>query len=229
MDSEKLSDWDLQRDSLARWINNESKRLNTDYPITFVNDVVRTNISKAKRLEEILKEKQLEMEEIRSKARLLISEPSVPGTADIVNSQKALESDWEKLDQAVSALKEWNELIFAGITSLDKWLTQKERMMSAIGTVNVDPKVIDNQLIQTELLRGELEDQGAARSKVNELAHNLVARSTTPSNAQQIVMQVDTLNRRWVSFHDGLEKKKVTLQKVKELGLNFSSKQRDVK
>uniref|UniRef100_A0AAF5PYW1 GAR domain-containing protein n=2 Tax=Wuchereria bancrofti TaxID=6293 RepID=A0AAF5PYW1_WUCBA len=232
MDSEKLSDWDLQRDSLARWINNESKRLNTDYPITFVNDVVRTNISKAKRLEEILKEKQLEMEEIRSKARLLISEPSVPGTADIVNSQKALESDWEKLDQAVSALKEWNEcaeLLLEGITSLDKWLTQKERMMSAIGTVNVDPKVIDNQLIQTELLRGELEDQGAARSKVNELAHNLVARSTTPSNAQQIVMQVDTLNRRWVSFHDGLEKKKVTLQKVKELGLNFSSKQRDVK
>ncbi|KAK6106184.1 Spectrin repeat family protein [Brugia pahangi] len=232
MDSAKLSDWDLQRDSLARWINNESKRLNTDCPIIFVNDVVRTNISKAKRLKEILKEKQLEMEEIRSKARLLISEPSVLGTADIVNSQKALESDWEKLDQAVSALKEWNEyaeLLFEGITSLDKWLTQKERMMSAIGAVNIDPKVIDNQLIQTELLRGELEDQGAARSKVNELAHNLVARSTTPSNAQQIVMQVDTLNRQWVSFHDKLEKKKITLQKIKELGSNFSSKQRDVK
>lgn len=26
-DSERLSDWDLQRDSLARWINNEYKRL----------------------------------------------------------------------------------------------------------------------------------------------------------------------------------------------------------
>lgn len=27
IDSEKLSDWDLQRDSLARWIKNENKRL----------------------------------------------------------------------------------------------------------------------------------------------------------------------------------------------------------
>lgn len=42
-------------------------------------------------------------------------------------------------------------VIFAGITSLDKWLTQKERMMLAIGTINVDPKVIDNQLIQIEV------------------------------------------------------------------------------
>lgn len=42
-------------------------------------------------------------------------------------------------------------VIFAGITNLDKWMTQKERMISAIGTVNVDPKVIDNQLIQIEV------------------------------------------------------------------------------
>lgn len=126
------------------------------------------------------------MEEIRSKARLLMSEPSIPGTSDIVSSQKALEIDWEKLNQAVSTLKEWNEnaemllegeifffcktqrignffefhnihdtnfmlVIFAGLINLDKWLIQKERMMSAIGTVNIDPKVIDNQLIQIEV------------------------------------------------------------------------------
>ncbi|EFO27979.2 spectraplakin [Loa loa] len=225
-DIEKLSDWDLQRDSLARWISNENKRLNTDCPVTLVNDVVRTNIAKAKRLEEVLViEKQLEMEEIRSKARLLTSEPSIPGTSDIINSQKALETDWGKLNQAAKTLKEWNE----SVTSLDKWLTQKERMISVIGTINIDPKVIDNQLIQIKLLRGELEDHGAARNKVNELAHNLVARSATPVSAQQIVMEMDTLNRRWISFHDELEKKKVTLQKVKELGSKFSIKQRDVK
>lgn len=81
-----------------------------DCPVAFVNEVIRTNIAKAKRLEEVLvKEKQLEIEEIRSKARLLISEPSIPGTSDIVNSQKALETDWEKLNQAASTLKEWNE------------------------------------------------------------------------------------------------------------------------
>uniref|UniRef100_A0A0R3RSE7 GAR domain-containing protein n=1 Tax=Elaeophora elaphi TaxID=1147741 RepID=A0A0R3RSE7_9BILA len=232
-DSEKLSDWDLQRDGLARWINNENKRLKTDCPISFVKEVIRTNIAKLKRLEEVLiKEKQLEMEEIRSKARLLMSELSIPGTSDIVNSQKALETDWENLNQAISTLKEWNEcaeLLLEGVTNLDKWLTQKERMMSAIGTVNVDPKVIDNQLIQIELLRSELEDQDAVRNKVNELAHNLVARSATPVSAQQVVAEMDALNRRWVSFHDELGKKKTTLQKIKEYGSNFSNKQRDVK
>ncbi|VBB27153.1 unnamed protein product [Acanthocheilonema viteae] len=182
MDSEKLSDWDLQRDSLARWINNENKRLNTDYPVSFVNEIIRTNIAKIKRLEEVIvKEKQLEMEEIRR------------------------------------------------VTNLDKWLTQKERMISAIGTVNVDPKVIGNQLVQIELLRSELEDQSEARNKINELAHNLIGKSATPASAQQIVTEMDTLNRRWISFHDELEKKKVTLQKIKELGSNFANKQRDVK
>ncbi|KAM3720341.1 Microtubule-actin cross-linking factor [Dirofilaria immitis] len=232
-DSERLSEWDLQRDSLARWIRNETKRLKTDYPITLVNEVIQTNIVKAKRLEEILaKEKQLEMEEIRSKARLLMCEPAIPGTSDIVNSQRELEIDWKKLNQEASTLKEWHEnaeMLLEEVISLNKWLIQKDRMMSAIGTVNIDPKVIDNQLIQTELLRSELEDQSGARNKVNELAHNLVAGSATPTNVQQIVKEIDILNRRWVSFHDELETKKVTLQKIKELGSNFSSKQRDVK
>lgn len=75
-----------------------------------VNETIRTNIAKIKRLEEVLiKEKQLEMEEIRSKARLLINEPSLPGVSDIINSQKMLETDWEKLNESVSTLKEWNE------------------------------------------------------------------------------------------------------------------------
>lgn len=30
-DSEKLSDWDLQRDSFARWVSNENKRLVSSY------------------------------------------------------------------------------------------------------------------------------------------------------------------------------------------------------
>uniref|UniRef100_A0A915Q3V6 Uncharacterized protein n=1 Tax=Setaria digitata TaxID=48799 RepID=A0A915Q3V6_9BILA len=109
-DSEKLSEWDLQRDGLHRWISNENKRLTTDCPVTLVNEIIQTNIAKVERLEEILiKEKQLEMEEIRSKARLLMSDPSVPGTSDIACSQKALEIDWEKLNQAISTLKKWNE------------------------------------------------------------------------------------------------------------------------
>lgn len=198
-----------------------------------------------------MKEKQLEMDEIQSKARLLTSESSIPGISYIVKSQKALETDWEKLNQAVLTLKEWNEcaelllegkislffvelkefeiyfevhciqntnfmiVIFEGKINLDKWLTQKERMISAIGTVNVDAKVIDNQLIQIEvflsfflvylfvslllniinviglqLLRSELKDQSAAQNKVNELAHNLVAKSATPGSTQQIVVEV---------------------------------------
>ncbi|MCP9258009.1 hypothetical protein DINM_001173 [Dirofilaria immitis] len=218
---------------LVGFVMKPSDWLKTDYPITLVNEVIQTNIVKAKRLEEILaKEKQLEMEEIRSKARLLMCEPAIPGTSDIVNSQRELEIDWKKLNQEASTLKEWHEnaeMLLEEVISLNKWLIQKDRMMSAIGTVNIDPKVIDNQLIQTELLRSELEDQSGARNKVNELAHNLVAGSATPTNVQQIVKEIDILNRRWVSFHDELETKKVTLQKIKELGSNFSSKQRDVK
>lgn len=149
---------------------------NTECPVTFNNEAVRANIAKVKRLDEILlKEKQSEFEEIRNKARFLINEPSITGTSDIIDSQKKLEIDWEKLNQTVSVLKEWNGnaqlllegksfflfritnlkfpkfLIFTGVANLDKWLTQKERMMSAIGTVNVDSKVLDNQLIQLEV------------------------------------------------------------------------------
>lgn len=41
-----------------------------------------------------------------------------------------------------------------------------------------------------QLLQSELEDQSAARNKVNELAHNLVTKSATPTSAQQIVVEV---------------------------------------
>lgn len=40
---------------------------------------------------------------------------------------------------------------------------------------------------------------------------------------------MDLFNHRWISFQNEMEKQKLTLQKVKELGLNLSSKQRAIK
>lgn len=43
----------------------------------------------------------------------------------------------------------WN--ICVDYDNLDKWLKQKERMVSVIGAVSVDPKVIDSQVLQIEV------------------------------------------------------------------------------
>ncbi|VDK27651.1 unnamed protein product, partial [Gongylonema pulchrum] len=230
-DSESLSDWDLKRDGLARWINSEIKRLAKECPTTLDSQVIEANIAKAIRLEEILaREKQPEIEEIRLKARPLMSDPTIPGTSEIVTGQKALENSWDELSKAAAALKKQNE--FAKqlrTTDLDKWLKQRERMMSAIGTVILDPKVIDNQIIQLELLQNELEEQSGTRNKINELAHDLVTGSATAADAPQIVEQMDALNRRWISFQEQLAEKKTNLQNVKAVAFDFSTKQRDVK
>ncbi|VDN02146.1 unnamed protein product [Thelazia callipaeda] len=233
LDSEKLSEWDLQRDSLARWIKNETKRLATDRRIALDDKVIEANITKVKDLEKLLtQKKQVEMEEIRNKAHLLMAEPSILGVSEIVSSQNMLEMDWERLVQICSKINEESgcaKQLLEGTTMMDKWLMQKERMISAIGTVNIDPKVINNQILQIELLQSELDDQSEARNKVNSLAHDLVAGSVSPESNQQIIKEIDALNHRWILFHDELDKKKVLLSKIKDFGSKFSNKQRDIK
>lgn len=82
----------------------------TDYPVSLERDAIQSNIAKAERLEQTLvKEKQLEIEQIRNKALPLMSEPSIVGTSDIVISQKTLETNWEELKSAALAVKKRNE------------------------------------------------------------------------------------------------------------------------
>ncbi|KHN76670.1 Dystonin [Toxocara canis] len=231
--SEKLAEWDLARDELARWAVSEARRLEGECPVALTHDDIQSNISKADRVEKLCKkEKQPLMEGVRAKARHLLSDLSVPGAAEVQTAQTALERDWQTLASMVDAVKEKNELskkLIQGCEHLDKWLRQKERMMSVIGTINVDPKVINNQLIQIELLSGEMDDQTALRTKVNELAHSLITSSPSDSHSQGIVEMMDGLNLRWVAFQEGLETKKGSLLKAKETSMQFSNLQRDIR
>ncbi|VDK41941.1 unnamed protein product [Anisakis simplex] len=231
--SEKLADWDLSRDALSRWVINETKRLETECPVALSHEDISSNISKADRVEKLYhKEKQPQMMEVRGKARHLLNDMSIPGAEEVQNAQTALEKEWQTLADTINTAKERTESskkLIQGCEDLDKWLKQKERLTSVIGTINIDPKVINNQLIQIELLDSEMDDQNGNRTKINELAHDLITNSSSQSNSQEIVAMMDALNLRWIAFQEGLESKKGNLLKAKESSMQFSNFQRDIR
>uniref|UniRef100_A0A915B3J8 Microtubule-actin cross-linking factor 1 n=1 Tax=Parascaris univalens TaxID=6257 RepID=A0A915B3J8_PARUN len=231
--SEKLAEWDLTRDALARWASHEAKRLEAECPVALTHDDIQSNLSKVDRVEKVCqKEKQPLMEEVRAKARYLLTDMSLPGVNEIQSAQVALENDWHTLAETLESVKEKTQSskrLIQGCGDLDKWLRQKERMMSVIGTINIDPKVINSQLIQIELLAGEMEDQTTLRTKVNELAHELVTSLSPDFHSQKVIEMMDGLNLRWIALQEGLETKKENLLKAKETSMQFSNLQREIR
>uniref|UniRef100_A0A914S5X8 Uncharacterized protein n=1 Tax=Parascaris equorum TaxID=6256 RepID=A0A914S5X8_PAREQ len=76
-------------------------------PVALTHDDIQSNLSKVDRVEKVCqKEKQPLMEEVRAKARYLLTDMSLPGVNEIQSAQVALENDWHTLAETLESVKE---------------------------------------------------------------------------------------------------------------------------
>lgn len=79
------------------------------------------------------------------------------------------------------------------------------------------------------MLQSEYNDEESKWIKFNDLAGEIVALAESESFCEQVVQNVDQLNKRWKSFGLIVWERSESLQNIKELGSEFKQLQNDIK
>uniref|UniRef100_A0A0N5AJF6 GAR domain-containing protein n=1 Tax=Syphacia muris TaxID=451379 RepID=A0A0N5AJF6_9BILA len=231
--NEKLCDLYTTKNKLMQWTVQQCCMLEAECPAALTESDIAKNLSKVAKIEKTMEKDMLpSLQELRTKVKSLLNDASTTGGTDVLEAEKEVEKAWEKLQQTIGLIKHHSDVsrrLLEDAEDMDKWLKQKVRMLNVMEeTINVDPKVINGQLVQVELLSSEMTDQESNRNKLNDLANELINNSDGV-NRQQIIEKMDELNRKWVTFSNKLKSDAAKLSDVKESITRFSALQRSIK
>lgn len=64
---------------------------------------------------------------------------------------------------------------------------------------------------------------------MNKVVDGSISHHTNDRRINELFLQMDGLNLRWIAFQEGLETKKENLLKAKETSMQFSNLQREIR
>lgn len=155
----------------------------------------------------------------------------VAGLTQLKAAQEELEAQWDALQDDIRL--ENQRLLDAkdmhnNYNNLDKWLGAKQKMMVVLGPVSSDPKMLNNQLQQLEVLKDEVDGQKPNWIQINDVAQNLVAHASgDAAETRQLVDHMDGLNRRWADLQHQIEDREESLLKARGAGSEFAQLEKE--
>ena len=171
-------------------------------------------------------EKQASLDGIRNQVTdLLKRRPTAPG-ADILMDQ--LENVMERFKDLQSRLKERLNFLsemkdfLDSEDSLKAWLNSKDKMMSVLGPIASDPRMVQMQAQQVQVLRDEFTHQEPKLNGLNESGDKLIGLSEPNSSAgKKINDKLDAINNKWTDLLGQLDSRDAALNAACDASKDF--------
>lgn len=126
---------------------------------------------------------------------------------DSISKWKLLQDKCKiKLGQ-LDGLKEFNDTH----DSLNNWLTSKGRMMTVLGPISSDPRLIQNQIGQITLILEEFGEKVPQKTVLNELGNELLTQGNKGANIRE---KLDHVNKKWDDILGQLNDRKRELEEL---------------
>jgi chromosome segregation ATPase len=161
-------------------------------------------------------------------------------TDDLVKRQGNVPGAVELQDRVLEAGQRWNELQLAckdrcsfldglkefhdSCENFAAWLSAKDKMMSVLGPIAADPRVVNTQLQQVQVLRDEFNNQFAQLENLNKLGSEMLQRLDPNSpDARKITEKLNHLNQRWDALLARLDERHAALGAAAGAAKDFNS------
>ncbi|XP_053618605.1 dystonin isoform X43 [Plodia interpunctella] len=185
-------------------------------------------IKQARAVLEEMYEKQSILDSTKTQVReVLRRKQSVSGADQLNHSMEDVASRWKALHDAfkdkirlMEEMKDFHDTH----SNLSQWLGAKDRMMTALGPISSDSRMVQTQVQQVQVLREEFRSQQPQLTHLEEVAAAVLERLEPRSqDANTLRQKVKVLQDRWNDLLNKLEKRAESLGAAADTSREFDA------
>ncbi|XP_070068853.1 microtubule-actin cross-linking factor 1 isoform X21 [Drosophila takahashii] len=158
-------------------------------------------IKQARKILEDMYEKQSLLDTTKAQVKDILRRKSdVPGAEQLRQENDSIQEKWKNLNDICK-----NRIAFAEKLrdfldthgNLKSWLDSKERMLTVLGPISSDPRMVQSQVQQVQVLREEFRTQQPQLKHFQELGHDVVDHLAGTPDAQAVEVKLKDILGKW--------------------------------
>uniref|UniRef100_A0A8C2BB84 Dystonin n=1 Tax=Cyprinus carpio TaxID=7962 RepID=A0A8C2BB84_CYPCA len=212
-----------QAETLCQWMEDTKKTATSLSNHPSGKDAVRSQIEQQKVFEDNMKQKQVQLQQLRENLLRLIEEhPDSPEAEKWKHMLAQIDAGWEEVKGTLETRKQhleessrMLELFQTSQPQLSQWLQEKELMMGVLGPLSVDPNMLNTQKQQVEILLKEFESRKPQYEKLTEAATAIASASEQQDPAvEQVKEQLASVSQKWQALTGQLSQRHALIEQV---------------
>ncbi|XP_034137703.1 dystonin isoform X30 [Drosophila guanche] len=158
-------------------------------------------IKQARKILEDMYEKQSLLDTTKAQIKDILRRKSdVPGAEQLRLENDGIQEKWKNLNDICK-----NRIAFAEKLrdfldthgNLKGWLDSKERMLTVLGPISSDPRMVQSQVQQVQVLREEFRTQQPQLKHLQDLGHDVVDHLAGTPDAQAVEIKLKDIIGKW--------------------------------
>ncbi|XP_034478273.1 dystonin isoform X16 [Drosophila innubila] len=158
-------------------------------------------IKQARKILEDMYEKQSLLDTTKAQIKDILRRKSdVPGAEQLRLENDNIQEKWKNLNDICKNRIAFSEKLRDFLDThgnLKSWLDSKERMFTVLGPISSDPRMVQSQVQQVQVLREEFRTQQPQLKHFQELGHDVVDHLAGTPDAQAVELKLKDVITKW--------------------------------
>uniref|UniRef100_A0A6P4FB96 Dystonin isoform X35 n=1 Tax=Drosophila rhopaloa TaxID=1041015 RepID=A0A6P4FB96_DRORH len=158
-------------------------------------------IKQARKILEDMYEKQSLLDTTKAQVKDILRRKSdVPGAEQLRQENDSIQEKWKNLNDICKNRIAFSEKLRDFLDThgnLKSWLDSKERMLTVLGPISSDPRMVQSQVQQVQVLREEFRTQQPQLKHFQELGHDVVDHLAGTPDAQAVELKLKDILTKW--------------------------------
>ncbi|XP_017106612.2 microtubule-actin cross-linking factor 1 isoform X31 [Drosophila bipectinata] len=158
-------------------------------------------IKQARKILEDMYEKQSLLDTTKAQIKDILRRKSdVPGAEQLRLENENIQEKWKNLNDICKNRIAFSEKLRDFLDThgnLKSWLDSKERMLTVLGPISSDPRMVQSQVQQVQVLREEFRTQQPQLKHFQELGHDVVDHLAGTPDAQAVELKLKDILGKW--------------------------------
>ncbi|XP_045033650.1 microtubule-actin cross-linking factor 1 isoform X20 [Daphnia magna] len=202
--------------TLAAFLDKVERQLPRDSAVPQTRDDAEKQLRSVKNVLEDMYDKQPQLDGLKTQVTELLRRKSgVPGADALQDQLVTVSGRWKDLQDRCKARSKFLEDVkdfHDTHDQLSAWLTAKDRMMSVLGPISSDPRLVHHQLQQVQVLREEFKAHEPQVQHLERLADLILEIAEPNSNdGRKVNDKVVSISAKWSDLIGRLEERKQNL------------------
>ncbi|XP_016373036.1 dystonin-like [Sinocyclocheilus rhinocerous] len=212
-----------QAESLRQWMEDTKKTATSLSNHPSGKDTVKSQIEQQKVFDDNMKQKQVQLQQLRENLLRLIEEhPDSPEAEQWKHMLAQIDAGWEEVRGTMEIRKQhleessrMLELFQTTQPQLSQWLQEKELMMGVLGPLSVDPNMLNTQKQQVQILLKEFDSRKPQYEKLTEAATAIASASEQQDPAvEQVKEQLASVSQKWQALTGQLSQRHALIEQA---------------
>ena len=128
---------------------------------------------------------------------------------EIINRWKELQERCKERANLLDELKDFHDIH----DNLNNWLNSKGKLMGILGPIASDPRLVQNQMSQIQVMKEEFVERQPTKDRFNDIGETVLD-VAGGSDGRSIEGKLDNINRKWDDLLSQLEERERALEAV---------------